>query len=360
MWNLAEALAQAVMSDPAPSDIDAIRLQCDRPFARLSEIVGSLSSRSDRRICLLVDQFEELFQHARAGNREEAMLFLELVTGTLDASAESPLRVVLTMRSEYLGECARLPGLARAVNDAQYLVPRMGTDALRRAIRRPAELFGGVVAADVADRLIADVAGDQDELPLIQHGLRRMWDPAKSYGPDPPRLTLAFYEKNGPLQRLLDAHANALLGQASPDPGDERLVAEIFRALTDTNADAQAMRRPRRFVQLAEIAGADPLRVAAILEPFRTESASFVTPYAPAPLLAATVVDIGHEALIRCWKRLSNPGTGWHAQEIGDGLIWRALLTQAESYERDPASLLGAAAERVASWTDERMVPPVR
>jgi hypothetical protein len=39
------------------------------------------------------------------------------------------------MRSEFLGECARLPGLAGVVNTAQYLLPRMEIASLQRAIR---------------------------------------------------------------------------------------------------------------------------------------------------------------------------------------------------------------------------------
>src|SRR5580704_18693598 len=82
------------------------------------------------------------------------------------------------MRSEFLGECARFNGLAEAVNRTQYLVPRMDRDGLLRAIRRPAMLYGGIVSSELADRLISDVGGREDELPLIQHGLMYMWNTA--------------------------------------------------------------------------------------------------------------------------------------------------------------------------------------
>ncbi len=36
-----------------------------------------------------------------------------------------PIYVVLTMRSDFLGDCAQFPGLAEAINAGQYLVPRM-------------------------------------------------------------------------------------------------------------------------------------------------------------------------------------------------------------------------------------------
>ena len=44
-----------------------------------------------------------------------------------------------------------------------------------RAIREPAPLYGGEVSRELAERLIADAGGGQDQLPLIQHGLMLLW-----------------------------------------------------------------------------------------------------------------------------------------------------------------------------------------
>ena len=46
----------------------------------------------------------------------------------------------------------------------------MERPALLRAIREPATLYGGEVSRELAERLIADAGGHQDQLPLIQHG----------------------------------------------------------------------------------------------------------------------------------------------------------------------------------------------
>ena len=85
------------------------------------------------------------------------------------------LYAILTMRSEFLGACARFKGLAEAVNLTQYLLPQMERSALMRAIREPATLYDGEVSRELAERLIADAGGEQDELPLIQHGLMQFW-----------------------------------------------------------------------------------------------------------------------------------------------------------------------------------------
>ncbi len=53
-------------------------------------------------------------------------------------SARLPVYVVLTMRSDFLGDCAQFQGLPEAVNDGQYLIPRMTRDERRFAITGPA------------------------------------------------------------------------------------------------------------------------------------------------------------------------------------------------------------------------------
>ena len=43
---------------------------------------------------------------------------------------ERPIYVVLTMRSDYLGDCSLFRGLAEAVNEGEYLIPRLTRDQL--------------------------------------------------------------------------------------------------------------------------------------------------------------------------------------------------------------------------------------
>jgi tetratricopeptide (TPR) repeat protein len=358
LWNLARALAELESPTPSPARIDALRLSFDRTGANLAEIVTNLAGMQQQRLCILVDQFEELFRFARDTSREEARLFVDLITTTLKEDSESPVRVILTMRSEFLGECARLPGIAGVVNTAQYLLPRMGTASLQRAIRRPAELYDGEVTIDLANRLIADVRGSQDELPLIQHGLMRMWDLAGEPAGDtkaPRRLDLPLYEKHGPLARLLDRHAEVVCDAVAPDESGRRAVEDVFRALTDINANAQAIRRPQTLQSLVAVTGAGRDKVVSILDAFRSDSVSFMTPYAPAPLGDEIPIDISHEALIRCWNSLAAEPNGWLHREFRDGLIWRSLLSQAELFEHDQRKVLGpATTEDRERWLKDR------
>ena len=67
--------------------------------------------------------------------------------------------VILTMRSDYLGECARFEGFAETVNTCQYLLPRLDDFALLRAVHEPATLYGGTIDPAVGDRLLFAPAG---------------------------------------------------------------------------------------------------------------------------------------------------------------------------------------------------------
>jgi pimeloyl-ACP methyl ester carboxylesterase len=96
LWNLAEALIARDGGGTYADDVDALRRRFDAEGANLRSIVSSLPGMIGRRLCLLVDQFEELFQYAREGSLEEAALFVELIAATLKDDIESPLRVVFT------------------------------------------------------------------------------------------------------------------------------------------------------------------------------------------------------------------------------------------------------------------------
>jgi energy-coupling factor transporter ATP-binding protein EcfA2 len=322
-------------------------------------LVAEVCDRESLYVCVLIDQFEEIFAQAP---RQQAALLIDQLLG-LERLHSDRLFVVLTMRSDFLGACAQFDGFAAAVNRTQYLLPRMEHRDLVRAIREPAILYDGEIALDLAERLIAEARGSQDELPLIQHGLMQLYDHHVPAGAASWRLALEHYRYPGGLGGLLSAHADAVMTQVEPAAGDRdgpRVTEDLFRALTDVNADNRAIRNPQRLRDLVAVTGADEEAVRRILDAFRAEGVSFIRPYAtdavpPRPIGPDEYVDISHEALIRCWTRLADENDGWLSREFKNGLIWRSLLVQAESFERDPSNVLSAAtAEERSIWLKRR------
>lgn len=359
LWNLALALAGLSGGDEA----QALEIRRALNFGRNApEAVATLLRRDpDDHLCILVDQFEELFDFARRHGAEEAQALTDFLVGLFE-SPPPGLYAVLTMRSEFLGACARFQGFAEAVNQTQYLLPRMNHEDLLRAIREPAQLFDGEVSADLAELLIHDAGGGQDQLPLIQHGLMLLFvgqveQPAQNSVAGMAgarwRLGVDAYDGARGLAGLLSDHADTVMDLAWSALGrtraTERVVEDVFRALTEINPEGHAIRRPQTFGRLAAVAGCSPDELRQALAPFRVDGVSLLRPYGDQALAPDERVDISHEALIRCWERLANPRDGWLVREFRNGLVWRALLVQADSFERDPANVLGP------TTTDERL-----
>ncbi len=357
--HLAEALVDTPGADGA--DPDARRLQlrrilnCGRDGS--PALVDAVCGTRDPFVCLLIDQFEEVFAHARRRGPQQASLLIAQILG-LQALQSDRLFVVLTMRSEFLGACAQFEGFAAAVNETQYLLPRMQHTDLLRAIREPATLYDGEIATDLAERLIAEARGSQDELPLIQHGLMQMHQAAVGPAGGAWRLTLDDYRNPRGLAGLLSDHADAVMAQVEPDDrGREgtRVTEDLFRALTDINSDGQATRDPRRLRDVIAISGVDEAAVRRVVDAFRAEGVSFMRPYATDPIALDDYVDISHEALIRCWARIADPTDGWLNREFKNGLVWRSLVVQADSFEADASNVLSpATAEERHRWLKRR------
>ena len=374
LGNLARALAGLLVDEPTPDQILDVRHILNRGRQAPRILARRVRRGKSDHICILVDQFEELFTLAKWRSPEETRLFVDLLVG-LQQKPTRGLYAILTMRSEFLGHCARYEGLAEAVNRTQYLLPRMERPALLRAICEPATLYGGEVSQVLAERLIVDAGGGQDQLPLIQHGLMRLWrdkrapqrgatTPAETWTarPDdeteqhPPRgfaepvwrLGLEDYQDAGGLTLLLSDHADEVMKKVAPDPERRKIVEHLFRALIDINADGQAIRRPQTLAVVVAVTGSDPPTLKAIIDSFRAKGVFFLTPYGDAPIKPGTLIDVSHEALIRRWWKVADPLEGWLQRELKDGLIWRSLVIQAESFEGNPANVLSPAT------TDER------
>ncbi len=317
-------------------------------------------------LLLLVDQFEELFRYQDYAGREEAEAFAALLIESARQS-KVPIYVTLTMRSEYLGACALIDGLAEAISAGLVLIPRMMREHCRSAIAGPAAVCGFKIADELTNRLLNDLAAfapwddrstrDQldrlarraDQLPLLQYCLNRMWTRARDDAPDAPiTLTLADYERIGGLSGALNAHADEVLRGLGDDC---RPVAEtVFRALTEGSVASEAVRRPTRFDELVAICGEDETRARKVVDAFRAPGCNFLAPgFDPVtqrPLTPDTIVDISHESLIRQWKQLSE----WVEAEGRARRQWQRLRDRFD----DKQPLQGHELAAMEAWRSEQ------
>ena len=312
------------------------------------------------KLLLVVDQFEELFRYgALAGaDKRGAQDAVCLVNLLLEAANDDncPVYVVLTMRSDFLGDCTQFSGLAEAINAGQYLVPRLTRDERRLAIAGPAAVAGAVISPTLLTRLVNDVGDNPDQLSILQHALNRTWyvwaleykaaassarqdddcasPDAKRLRPDASSgrpdanslrpLALTDYEAIGTMAHALDLHAERALAEL-PDAPAQALAERVFKALTDRAADPRGVRRPTRYDTLCAITQATPEAVAAVVHVFRKPSRSFLMPPAGEALAPDTVLDISHESLMRVWDRLRR----WTDDEAQSAQRYRRLAETA-------------------------------
>jgi cell division septum initiation protein DivIVA len=300
----------------------------------------------DEGLLLVVDQFEELFRFPRDNARrlELAATFVNLL---LEAVAQEPrIWVVLTMRSDFLGECAQLRGLPEALNGNQFLVPRMTRDELREAIEGPLVTRLVHVEPALVERLLNDAGDDPDHLPLIQHALMRLWDDWARERTGP--IGLRHYENIGTIDEALRKHATEVsfeLQFAIPPakPIDALTLKRVFQRLTDRRAGSQDTRRPCPAQELAGVAGVDLATIGAIFAAFSAEGRTFLFSD-DRPLRPDSVVDITHESLIRLWFQLD----AWMREEVDAATeFWRV-----SSAARMRASPLGRP-QRAELWHGE-------
>jgi WD40 repeat protein len=277
-------------------------------------------------LLVLVDQFEELFRFADKGQHQvdEAEAFVQLLLAAARAGQGAALRihVVLTMRTDALHECARFMDLPEAINQGQYLVPRLKQDELRRAITEPARVFEGQVQPEVVDLLVRQVQNAPDELPMLQHALSRMWHSASQRNAAHPRINPDDLATSGGVDAALSKHANEIFNSLPPD--QQALADVLLRAITGRADGNQAdTRRPQRLGGIAAFAGlpaSEWPRFEPVLRAFAAEGANFLS--FGEPLGPDTVVDISHEALIRQWDRL-RALAAWEAELADQYRRWR-------------------------------------
>jgi WD40 repeat protein len=352
--NLARALLAADLYDA--EDVESLpRLVATLTRSRtgLVEAVKQSDLAEKTNFLVVVDQFEELFRFRQSavGGQEESAAFVRLLLAACQ-QAERPIYVAITMRSDYLGDCAQIPGLAEAVNDGEYLIPRLSREQRRAAIEKPVRVGGGSIAPRLTHQLLNDVGDDPDQLPVLQHALMRIWDCWVADHTDGEPLDLAHYQRIGGLQEALSLHADEAYAELPSD--HHRLLArKLFQALTERGADNRGIRRPTRFDQLCAVLDAPPTDVAAVVEAFRQAGRTFLMPMPEVPLTPQTVIDLSHESLMRVWQRLR----GWVEEESQSARIYRRLADTALLHQEGKAGFYRDPDLQIARSWRERAQP---
>ena len=127
-----------------------------------------------RRVLVFVDQLEELY--TLGALPDERAAFLACLAAVADDAA-SPLRVVLSMRSDFLDRLTEDRRLGAEVTRGLVLLPPMDRDGMREALLAPVEAAEHrFESATMVDRMVDALAATPGALPLLQFTAARLWE----------------------------------------------------------------------------------------------------------------------------------------------------------------------------------------
>lgn len=335
------------------------KLLSDTPLG-LQRAIASLPRKRGERLLIIVDQFEETFrlpQSAASADDERARkdavnarraqtrAFLDLLLAA--ANSDANVYVVVTMRSEFLGECAEHPPLAEAVNRGLFLVSTMTESELRDAICMPALLAGKAIEPALADALIDETRGEQFQLPMLQHFLMRAWREGNGtietekwlrrqddkVGKDSDQKAGRTKLKKAPAEVLDEDLSTAYSGLSA---AQKIWAQQLFKRIT-VRRDGNDTRDPAPLKQIAEFAGATPDELRQVLAAFRGKGRCFLEPLRgdlsesaqdnPLQWPDDTIIDITHEAIIFNWGELQS----WIGEEAEQARTLEDLWRKSQS-----------------------------
>jgi WD40 repeat protein len=310
-------------------DVSLLRQSLYQDDRALQLFLRTAAARQRKTFVLVVDQFEEVI--TLCADSEERRLYAEALTQAAGAP-EQPIRVVLTLRDDFLIRIQQIPAMRERLAPGLHLLGTPQRDDLLRILETPARKSGYAFDDPELTREMVDAVADQPgALALLSFTASKLWD-FRDRGLH--RLTRKAYQALGGVGGALAHHAEATL--AKMDGDEKRLVREAFRHLVTAEGTRAVLTRK----EMAEVLGG---KVAAerVLEQL-----------IGARLLVASEgtggedrVEVIHEALLASWPRLVNwqredaesvrmrdalraAARQWNERGRGSGLLWRgdALL----------------------------------
>jgi len=308
----------------------------ERLYAEPGFLGAALRSRARARnqhILLFVDQFEELY--TQVPDPRERLAFAACLAGVCD-DVSTPLRLVLSLRSDFLDHVAEAPQLMAELTHGLYFLTPPDRDGLREALNQPAEMAGyQFEVPSMIESMLDHLEHTPGALPLLQFAASQLWEMRDR---DRRLLTSASYQRIGGIAGALASHADAVVAECSQR--EQILIRALFLRLVTSE-------RTRAIVPVTELyeLSPDPSEVHRVVDRL-VKSRLLVgqTSNASGGSTGGTV-EIVHESLITGWpllrrwleetqedagflEQLRNAAKQWQARGYAKDLLWRGEAMQ--------------------------------
>ncbi len=300
----------------------------------LVEYIQQSKNFNTRNTLILVDQFEELFRFRKTNTEStnESLAFVNLLMEAVKTEY-APIYVALTMRSDFIGDCAFYPELTESINNSYYMIPQMTRKQRFKTITGPILVGGGKITPRLTAQLLNDVGDNPDQLPILQHSLMRTWDYwTKNRTKEEQYIDIEHYKAIGTMVEALSMHANEAYDEL--DERQKEICERMFKTLTEKNGNL-GIRRPTKLQEIASITKAPETEVIFVIDKFRQTGRSLLMPPIHIDLMPDTIIDISHESLMRIWNRLIS----WLEEEAEAVQMYLRLSEASAMYQVGQASL---------------------
>ena len=297
----------------------AVATEATRPAGASTTIEAA-----DRRLVLVVDQFEQVFTlNQAAADAAGVRAFITALSALALRSAERDARpaalVIIAVRGDYWNNCAARPELAAALKDGQFVVGPMTESDIRMAITGPAETASLKIEAPLVDLIVGDLRTMGGEvaagaLPLLSQAMLLTWESREGN-----QLTSRGYAKSGGVTRAVQASADAAYDGLQPH--EQAVAREILRSMTVANRDNRPARRPVKRADLyASYTTQGRTTVDKVLEAFASRRLL---------VLNDDSVQISHDALLSAWSRLR----GWLEEDQASWILHSQLADDVTAWQ---------------------------
>ncbi|MBO3753008.1 WD40 repeat domain-containing protein [Streptosporangiaceae bacterium NEAU-GS5] len=332
-----------------PLDMNALSGDQARHAIRGALVPRSGPAGVERRLLVVVDQFEEMFTQVQ--DERERTVFIEALCSLVNGPGPATV-VVMAVRGDFWDRCAEYPDLGSLMERGRFPVLPMTESQLHRTIAEPAEAAGLSIDPGLIPQILHDLHDREGRqagaLPLLSMAMSGTYDRSPA-----GRLTKQAYLEGGGVAKVVETIAEKAYLQLSPRRRDvaEQLLRRLVAAVDRDDEPA------RLRVALTRIKSGLPTDDAdKVLEAFTGLRLI---------LNDGSTVELAHDVLLSAWPRLRN----W----LADGHAARILLAQVErdaseweNHGRDASYLysptrLTAVRHGIDNWKDhERMdVPPL-
>jgi energy-coupling factor transporter ATP-binding protein EcfA2 len=293
-----------------------------------------LLENDNKRLLLVVDQFEELY--ASCSDIQERQLFLNQLLEA--ATLVENFTLLLTLRADFLGYALLDYRFANALQNADVKLAPMNREELQQAIALPANKQGVRLEEGLVKRILQAVVNSPGNLPLLEFTLTQLWAEQQNR-----QMTHATYEAIGGVEKSLANHAEAEFAKLKPK--EQEQAQQIFVQLVRPGEGTEDTRRLATRNEVGD--NWDLVKRLA-------DARLVVTGLNDTAGKEKETVEIVHETLIREWGQLHRWMESDRSFRTWQELL-RSGMRQWENAEQDEESLLrGVQLGEAENWLHQR------